>query len=215
MMIEYIEQLTDEEREQIREVIRLLMKQTFLLERTYDRRTEKYQYSREYKICTMHLEFLKEYFQVAGMELVENIYLGIIYLRSEMLMGDKLPKLATIYLLILKLLYDEQMQQASSSARIVTTLGDLNGRAGEFRVLTSIPSPTEIRRAIALLKKYQIIEPLDILEELNEQTRMIIYPTVNMVLTGDDIRALLKTFDEEDTIGDETGVQNIIEDLSE
>ena len=44
---------------------------------------------------------------------------------------------------------------------------------------------------------------------------MIIYPTINMVLTGDDIRALLKTFGEEENSGDETGVQNIIEDLSE
>ena len=215
MMIEYMEQLTDEEREQITEVIQLLMKQTFLLERTYDRRAEKYQLSRAYKVCAMHLEFLKEYFQVAGIELVENVYLGIIYIRTEMLMGDKLPRLATIYLLILKLIYDERMQQVSSSARIVTTLGELNGKAGEFRVLSSLPSPTEIRRSVALLKKYQIIEPLDILEELNEHTRMIIYPTVHMVLTGDDIRELLKTFDEEDSRGDETGIQNTIEDLSE
>lgn len=214
-MIEYMEQLTDEEREQITEVIRLLMKQTFILERTYDRRAEKYQVSREYKICAMHLEFLKAYFQVAGIELVENVYLGIIYIRTEMLMGDKLPRLATIYLLILKLLYDERMQQASSSIRIVTTLGELNGKAGEFRVLASLPSPTEIRRSVALLKKYQIIEPLDILEELNEHTRMIIYPTVQMVLTGDDIRELLKTFDEEESRGDETDIQNTIEDLSE
>lgn len=214
-MIDYIEQLSDEEKEQITEVIRLLYRQTFILERKYDRRAEKWQYSREYKICAMHMEFLKEYFQVAGIELVENIYLGVIYIRDGMLMGEKIPRLATIYILVLKILYDEQMAQLSSSTRIVTTLGAVNGKAGEFQVMKSLPSPTEIRRSIALLKKYQIIEPLDILEELNEGTRMIIYPTINMVLTGDDIRALLKTFGEEENSGDETGVQNIIEDLSE
>lgn len=214
-MIDYIEQLSDEEKEQITEVIRLLYRQTFILERKYDRRAEKWQYSREYKICAMNMEFLKEYFQVAGIELVENIYLGVIYIRDGMLMGEKIPRLATIYILVLKILYDEQMAQVSSSTRIVTTLGAVNGKAGEFQVMKSLPSPTEIRRSIALLKKYQIIEPLDILEELNEGTRMIIYPTINMVLTGDDIRALLKTFGEEENSGDETGVQNIIEDLSE
>lgn len=214
-MIDYIEQLSDEEKEQITEVIRLLYRQTFILERKYDRRAEKWQYSREYKVCAMHMGFLKEYFQVAGIELVENIYLGVIYIRDSMLMGEKIPRLATIYILVLKILYDEQMAQVSSSTRIVTTLGAVNGKAGEFQVMKSLPSPTEIRRSIALLKKYQIIEPLDILEELNEGTRMIIYPTINMVLTGDDIRALLKTFGEEENSGDETGVQNIIEDLSE
>ena len=214
-MIDYTEQLSDEEREQITEMIPLLYRQTFILERKYDRRAERWQYSREYKICVQHMEFLKAYFQVAGIELVENIYLGVIYIRDGMLMGEKLPRLATIYILVLKILYDEQMAQVSSSTRIVTTLGAVNGKAGEFQVMKSLPSPTEIRRSIALLKKYQIIEPLDILEELNEGTRMIIYPTINMVLTGDDIRALLKTFGEEENSGDETGVQNTIEDLSE
>ena len=37
-MIDYTEQLSDEEREQITEVIRLLYRQTFILERKYDRR---------------------------------------------------------------------------------------------------------------------------------------------------------------------------------
>lgn len=214
-MIEYIEQWSDEEKEQITEVIQLLLKQTFILERKYDRRSERYQLSREYRICSFHLDFLKEYFKIAGITLTENVYLGIIYIQGSQLMGEKLPRLATIYLLILKLLYDEQMQQVSSSTRIVTTLGNLNGKAGEFQVMRGIPSPTEIRKSIALLKKYQIIEPLDILEELNENTRMIIYPTVHMVLTGEDIRALLKTFDEEENSGDETGVQSTVENLSE
>ncbi len=60
------------------------------------------------------------------------------------------------------------MQTASSSSHVVTTLGAVNGKAGEFHVLKSLPSITEMRRTIALLKKYQIIEPLDVLEELNE-----------------------------------------------
>lgn len=214
-MIEYIEQLSDEEKEEITAVIQTLLKQTFILEQTYDRRGERYQFSKEYRVCGRHLEFLKSYFQVAGITLTENVYLGIMYIQGSRLMGEKLPRLATIYLLILKILYDEQMQQVSSSTRIVTTLGALNGKAGEFQVMKGIPSPTEIRKSIALLKKYQIIEPLDILEELNENTRMIIYPTVNMVLTGEDILALLKTFDEEENSGDETGIQNTIEDLSE
>ena len=43
-------------------------------------------------------------------------------------------------------------------------------------MLRSIPSPTEMKRTIAMLKKYQLIEPLDVLEELNESTRLLIYP---------------------------------------
>ena len=141
--------------------------------------------------------------------------MGLIYIQGEALWGEKMPRLATIYLLVLKLLYDEQMAEVSSSSHIVTTMGALNGKAGDFRVLKGIPSPTEMRRTISLLKKYQIIEPLDMLEELNEHTRLIIYPCINAVLMGEDIRELLKTFHEEDNSGDETAIQGTIKDLPE
>lgn len=214
-MIEYFEQLSQEEQEEITEVIQILYRQTFVLERKFDKRQGRMVPVREYRVLSKHLEFIRAYFKVAGITLRENALMGVIYIQGEQLWGEKLSRLATIYLLVLKLIYDEQMETVSSSSHIVTTVGALNGKAGEFRVLRGLPSPTEMRRTIALLKKYQIIEPLDVLEELNEETRLVIYPCIHTVLLGDDLRALLETFSEEDTIGDETTIQNTVEDLSE
>lgn len=214
-MIEYFEQLSQEEQEEITEVIQILYRQTFALERKFDKRQGRMVPVREYRVLSKHLEFIRAYFKVAGITLRENAHMGVIYIQGEQLWGEKLSRLATIYLLVLKLIYDEQMETVSSSSHIVTTVGALNGKAGEFRVLRGLPSPTEMRRTIALLKKYQIIEPLDVLEELNEETRLVIYPCIHTVLLGDDLRALLETFSEEDTIGDETTIQNTVEDLSE
>ena len=214
-MIEYFEQLSQEEQEEITEVIQILYRQTFVLERKFDKRQGRMVPVREYRVLSKHLEFIRAYFKVAGITLRENAHMGVIYIQGEQLWGEKLSRLATIYLLVLKLIYDEQMETVSSSSHIVTTVGALNGKAGEFRVLRGLPSPTEMRRTIELLKKYQIIEPLDVLEELNEETRLVIYPCIHTVLLGDDLRALLETFSEEDTIGDETTIQNTVEDLSE
>lgn len=214
-MIEYFEQLSQEEQEEITEVIQILYRQTFVLERKFDKRQGRMVPVREYRVLSKHLEFIRAYFKVAGITLRENAHMGVTYIQGEQLWGEKLSRLATIYLLVLKLIYDEQMETVSSSSHIVTTVGALNGKAGEFRVLRGLPSPTEMRRTIALLKKYQIIEPLDVLEELNEETRLVIYPCIHTVLLGDDLRALLETFSEEDTIGDETTIQNTVEDLSE
>ncbi len=214
-MIEYYEQLTQEEQEAVTEVIRTLYRQTYLLERKYDRCTGRMQYMKEYRVCSKHLEFLKEYFTVAGMTLQENVHMGVIYIQGGPNWGEKLPRLATVYLLVLKLIYDEQMASVSSSSHIVTTMGAVNGKAGEFRVLKSLPSVTEMRRTIALLRKYQIIEPLEVLEEMNEETRMIIYPCIQAVLMGEGIKELLAEFGEEDNLGDETAIQSTIEDMSE
>lgn len=214
-MIDYFEQLSQEEQEDITEVIQILYRQTFLLERKYDKKSWRMQYVREYRICSKHMEFLRAYYKVAGITLKENAHMGLIYIQGEALWGEKLPRLATIYLLVLKLIYDEQMAAVSSSSHIVTTLGAVNGKAGDFRVLHGLPSPTEMRRTIALLKKYQIIEPLDVLEELNEHTRLIIYPCIHAVLMGDDIKELLETFGEEENIGDEAAIQSTLEDMPE
>lgn len=214
-MIEYYEQIPQEEQELLTEVIQILFRQTYLLERKYDRRTGRMQYVKEYRTCSRHLEFLREYFSIAGITVKENVHMGVIYIQGGQVWAEKLSRLATIYLLVLKLIYDEQMAGVSSSSHIVTTLGAVNGKAGEFRVLKGLPSVTEMRRTIALLKKYQIIEPLQALEEMNEQTRIMIYPCINAVLTGDEIRGLLATFGEEDNLGDETAIQSTVEDLSE
>ena len=50
-MIEYYEQLMQEEQEALTDVIQLLYRQTFLLERKYDRRAGRLAYVKEYRIC--------------------------------------------------------------------------------------------------------------------------------------------------------------------
>lgn len=203
-MLEYYEQLPSEEQERIQEVIGQLYRQTFLLERRYDKKAGRLVSNRDYYFCEKHMEFLTAYFAVAGVRLLQNTDLGSIYIQGAPTVGERLPKLATIYLLLLKLIYDEQMAAASSSVNIVTTFGELNGKVGEFRLSRNLNSLTEIRRALAILKKYQMIEPMDVLEELNEQTRIIIYPCINLVLMREDAKELLAAFGEaEGQIGTE------------
>ena len=72
-MIDYYEQLTQEEKEEVTDVIQTLYRQTFLLERKFDKRAERMQYTKEYRTCTKHLEFFKAYFEVAGIILRESV----------------------------------------------------------------------------------------------------------------------------------------------
>ena len=114
-MIEYYDLLNEEEQDDMRDLIQLLLRQTFLLERKYDRRAGRMVPVREYRFADRHLDFLKEYFRIAGITLRQNVHMGLIYIQEEALWGEKLSRLATIYILILKILYDEQMASVSSS----------------------------------------------------------------------------------------------------
>ena len=186
--IPYFDGLMGEEQREITDSIRLLLRQTFILERKYDRRTGRFQYNREFRICNKHLEFIRTYFSISGISVYENSQLGVIYIQGETLVGDKLPRLATLYLLILKLIYDEQMESVSTSVNVYTTLGEMHEKLGSYRLFKKQPSPTDIRRAVTLLKKYQVIE------------RLIVYPCINVVLLGDDVRELLESFREDEAL---------------
>ena len=55
-MIEYYEQLDD-----IKHVIQTLYRQTFLLERKFEKRTGRMVPVREYRVCSKHREFLRKF----------------------------------------------------------------------------------------------------------------------------------------------------------
>ena len=205
-MINYFEELPGEEQQKVKESIQLLYRQTFLLERKYDRKSKRYQINREYYQCSKHLEFIRAYFALMDIEVLDNSQMGVIYIRGEQVVGEKLPKLATLYILVLKLIYDEQMSTVSTSVNAMTNLSEIHEKLSTYRLLKKQPSVTEIRRSLALLKKYPLVEPLDVLEELDGFSRLVIYPTINVVLLGDDVRALLNTFSEGDAEDDESEI---------
>ena len=182
-MIPYYEELNDEEKNAVTKVIRTLLKQTFVLERKYDKKSGRLVYNKEFRTIDLHQEFLREYFKISGIELRENLHLGV------------------------------------SNTSVYTSLGEIHEKINDFHLMRTLPSITEMRRSIALLKKYHIIEPLDVLEELNEETRMMIYPCVNVVLLGDDIRRLIESFSKEEVDSefdeDEAAISGIIEDMPE
>jgi len=198
-VLAYIKDLSSAEQEQMREVIGKLYRQTFILERKYDRRAERMVVNKEYYFCEKHMDFLVEYLEAAGISIHCNTELGAIYIQGEPVMGERLPKLSTIYLLLLKLIYDEKMAEVSSSVNIVTTLGDLTAKAGEFGLIRSLTSQAEMKRALNVLKRYQLIEVLDSMEELTNQTGIFIFPSIQVVLMREDIKKLLELFAGEDT----------------
>ena len=202
-MIEYLQQLNDEEKEELTEVVQTLLNQTYLLERKYDKRFGRYQNSSLYRVCERHLDFLMEYFEIAGLQLIENRQYGIMSLKSNHLQGDKLSKMATLFVLLLKLIYDEKMNSVSNSIHVFATMEELYAKIQLFRLWDNRSLPiTEVRKAVALLKKYQVIEVLDVAEELEADTRILIYPTVNLLISGMDMMEILEQYtvvDEEET----------------
>ena len=203
-MFEYYKELATSDQEKLKDVITQLLAQSFILERKYDRKRGRMVLNKDFYFCENHMEFLTQYFEVAGIRLQKNMELGSIYIQGNATLGEKLPKLATIYLLLLKLLYDEKIASVSSSVNVVVTFAELNTKVGEFRLVKGLSSLSEVKRAFGILKKYQMVEVLDSLDELSEQTRILVYPCINLVLLQEDMVGLLQSFSQEEEEGELT-----------
>lgn len=216
-MFPYYNELLDEEKEELKEAIKTLYYQTFILERKYDKKTERYLPNRMYRTCERHLDFLKEYFKIADIDLIENRQFGIIHVVTQNLQGDKLSRLTTIFILLLKLIFDEQMNTASSSIHVYTTLNEVYDKIQLFRLWNNKSiSITETRKTIATLKKYQVIDFADEPGDLDGNTRFIIYPTVNLLLDSQSIGAIIEQYQEEEEVAVYDGqISSTFEDVSE
>ena len=215
-MFPYYNELLDEEKDELREAIKTLYHQTYILERKYDKKTQRYLPNRSYRICERHLDFLKEYFKIADIDLIENRQYGIMQIVTRNLQGDKLSRLTTIFLLLLKLIFDEQMNMASSSIHVYASLNEVYEKIQLFRLWNSKSiSPTELKKTIAALKKYQIIEITAERGELEGDTRFIIYPTVNLLLDSQSIAAMHEQYQEEEEAAEDGQISSTFEDVSE
>ena len=94
-MFEYYKELATTDQEKLKDVITQLLAQSFILERKYDRKKGRMVLNKDFYFCENHMEFLTQYFEVAGIRLQKNTELGSIYIQGNATLGEKLPKLAT------------------------------------------------------------------------------------------------------------------------
>lgn len=214
-MLAYYNGLMDEEKERVTDVVKKLFSQTYIMERIYDKRTERHMINDDYRVCERHIEFLKDYFKVADIDLYENRQYNIIYIKTPTLQGEKISPLSTYFILLLKVIYDEKMSTISNSIHVYTTLGAMNEKLQLFRLWKGKMPITEMKKTIAFLKRYQIVEVLDEINDLDSEIRFIINPIVNLLFDNKEIMEVIKQYQDGEEEDDEQQIFGNDEDVLE
>ena len=185
-MFEEFEKITTSvaEKERFRVAANKLLNQCFLLKKKEDTRKD-YIYVRENK------EAFRTYFDLLGYNLRINEDQGVLGVYSEYDTGRlSLTKMESIFLLILRLLYIEKRKEISSSyEEVVVLMEEIREKYSLLKIKTK-PNMDKIteRNMISLFRKYNILRSLD--SDVNQaDTRIVIYPSVLMAVTVDDINA--------------------------
>ena len=173
-----LELLNEQERERIRSVIQSLLVCNFL---TREHDAALYIAARRYR------EEIAEYFQVIGWEFrVDERYEIVWLLSAGMAHRRALTLEESIWLLVLRLLYEEKRTGLNLSAFPMTTLAEI--RAKYLALHLPDLKKTAIQRLTQLSKQYRLADVLD--RDLSEEARIRLFHTLSLAVDGEELSDL-------------------------
>ena len=170
------------QKEKFRIAANKLLNQCFLLKKKEDTR-------KEYIFVRENREMFNEYFDLLGYDVKINEDQGVIALCGQYDTGRlQLTKGDSILLLILRLLYIEKRKELSGSYEdVIVLMEEIREKYGLLKLKTKpVMDKGMEKRMVSLFRKYNIIRNLD--SDVNQaDARIVIYPSVIMAVTVDDI----------------------------
>ena len=119
----------------------------------------------------------------------------------------------TLILLLIKLIYKDKIMGEGLYAP-VTTLKEIREYGKNTNLITSRLKTSEWRDALSLMRTHQIIDLPGAIRNVEDETPIYIYSTINLYVTAGDINTLIEEYKEE-TEEYETTQENIYEDADQ
>lgn len=150
---------------------------------------------KDYYFVENHKDAINEYFEPLGFELEVNKSIKAAQLINKF--GNNkinLKLIESITLLILRILYQEKMQELSLSQFVTIEIEEIQSRFIALGFKDRLMDKTLLRQALSTLKKFNIIETLDRDMTLSD-SRLIIYPTIQMIVRSENITSIYEKLD--------------------
>lgn len=195
-MIEYLQEYTATEQDNIKKTIQDLFRQTCILQVKYDPVTLIARDNPRYQVCARHREFISNYLSVLDCELIHDPQEHIFRIAGEGIVLEKLNLITTKLFIILKLIYREKIMGAGLQAT-VTNLAEIREYGANTNLITRKMNAQELGDSLQLLKTHQIIEIPGAISNVEDDTPIYIYSTIQIFLSSADIGELVKTYQDE------------------
>jgi hypothetical protein len=212
-MTPYLEALSVTEAENLKKTILKLFRQTCILQLKYDPVTLTPKDNPDYEICVRHRNFIEDYLSVLGCELVHEPQEHIFRLVGEGLDTENLTPLTTAIILLVKIIYREKILGEGLHAT-VTTLKEIREYGRNTNLLNRKLTVNEWRDALYLMSKHQMIEVPGAVRDVEDDTPIYLYSTINLYISSSEINALIEEYREEASEY-ETVEENLFQDVAE
>lgn len=210
-MFEYMSQLSQTEQENVKKVIKDLFRQSCILKIKYDPETLVAKDNGTYHTCNKHRAFIEDYLQVLDCELQHDSQEHIFRLVGEGVPLLRLSLTTTKILLLLKLIYKDKILGEGLHAS-VTNVREIRTYGMNTGLLTGKLTVGEWNEALNVMKRHQILEIAGAVSNLEDDTPLYIYSTINMYCPAKEINALIKRYkgeEEEEEAAEDEGEEGI------
>ena len=212
-MEQYLESLSVTEAEKLKKTILSLFRQTCILQEKYDPVTLVPSDNEQFAICRTHRNFIENYLSVLGCELLYDSQERIFRLVGEGVEAEVLSKETTIIVLLIKMIYRDKIM-GKGLAATVTNLEEIREYGKNTNLLNQKLPDGEWKSALAIMKKHQIVEYPGALRDLEDDTPIYIYSTINLYCSLALINELIEAYREENA-EDEAGKEDIYTNFDE
>lgn len=222
-MLKYMEEMSQTEAINIKKTIQDLFRQTCILQVKCDPVTMIQKDNPRYRVCARNQEFISDYLAVLDCELVHDPQEHIFRITGEGVPVEKMNLITTKIMVILKLIYRDKIMGEGLNAT-VTTLREIREYGRNTNLLVKKLTNQEWQEALVMFKTHQIIELPGAVGNLEDDTPIYIYSTINIFCSSVDINELVKRYEEEmgnteiaeeKEVSGETGEENIYQNVSQ
>ena len=192
----YMEELSVTEAENLKKTITRLFRQTCMIQMRYDPVTLTPRDNPDYELCVRHKGFIEDYLAVLGCELEHDPQEHIFRLNAEGVETEKISLTSTVIILLVKMIYREKIMGEGLNAT-VTNLEEIREYGKNTNLLNRKLTGTEWREALYLMNRHQMIELPGAVRDVEDQTPIYLYSTVNLYVGAADINELIEEYREE------------------
>lgn len=195
-MLEYMENISQSEAENIRKTIQDLFRQTCILQVKCDPVTLVQRDNPRYQVCSRNREFIADYLAVLDCELVHDPQEHIFRITGDGVMTERMSLTTTKLVILLKMIYRDKIMGEGLHAT-TTNLAEIREYGKNTNLITRRLTAQEWQDALTLMKTHQMIELPGAIGNLEDNTPIYIYSTVNIFCSAADINALVQKYQTE------------------
>ena len=196
LWLEAYDKMTASDKSQLIRCTNQLLARTYLLSEQYDDAADMMKSNSDYRLVDRHFDWLHDYLELSGWNLVKDRTLGVIYIESLYNYNRlQLNSMTTLILLTLKLLYDEEREKLTLQSVVSMTTAQVVDRLIHFNAVKRKPSDKDLTEALRLLSRHHIVQRLS--GEWSEaDCQFLIMPSITLLLSGDAIGRIYRSLEE-------------------